>query len=410
MNIRPLYAYFTATGSWFLAFGLQSVLFAYLVTLVLNESAEKVGFAQMAYLLPGTLFILLGGSVADHYGGRRVALIGQALAATLALCLAITMWFTDLTYTLFVLFAIAMGCAQAIVTPARDGLLPLVAEGQIQRRVVQASMIQFGTQMVGLLLASLTDGLGAIVMLASQSAILSLGVIAYSKLSLPTKPAAALEISVAKQLRFMVVEGFKSVLRSPPMRMVVMQNVAMALFFMGSYIVTMPLLIREVYGGNAESLSWVNAANSLGLFIAILILLRYGDIKRQGRALVLSQGIGALILALAGFNWGFEILVITLFFWGTCGGVAMTMSRTIMQEHAPEDQRGRMMAFYAFSFMGAGPLGALLSGYLVTWFGPLAALQLSSVAMFIVSIIVFIEGHLWNLGRTPRSSIHPNDH
>jgi MFS family permease len=194
------------------------------------------------------------------------------------------------------------------------------------------------------------------------------------------------------------------------MRMVVMQNVAMALFFMGSYIVTMPLLIREVYGGNAESLSWVNAANSLGLFIAILILLRYGDIKRQGRALVLSQGIGALILALAGFNWGFKILVITLFFWGTCGGVAMTMSRTIMQEHAPEDQRGRMMAFYAFSFMGAGPLGALLSGYLVTWFGPLAALQLSSVAMFIVSIIVFIEGHLWNLGRTPRSSIHPNDH
>ncbi|MGA1758746.1 MAG: hypothetical protein ACO391_13445, partial [Pseudomonadales bacterium] len=48
--------------------------------------------------------------------------------------------------------------------------------------------------------------------------------------------------------------------------------------------------------------------------------------------------------------------------------------------------------------------------FLVTWFGPLAALQLSSVAMFIVSIIVFIEGHLWNLGRTPRSSIHPNDH
>ena len=114
MNIRPLYAYFTATGSWFLAFGLQSVLFAYLVTLVLNESAEKVGVAQMAYLLPGTLFILLGGSVADHYGGRRVALIGQALAATLALCLAITMWFTDLSYSLFVLFAIAMGCAQEI--------------------------------------------------------------------------------------------------------------------------------------------------------------------------------------------------------------------------------------------------------------------------------------------------------
>ena len=63
MPLKPLHAYFVATGSWFLAFGLQSVLFAYLVTLVLNESAERVGFAQMAYLIPGTLLILLGGSV-----------------------------------------------------------------------------------------------------------------------------------------------------------------------------------------------------------------------------------------------------------------------------------------------------------------------------------------------------------
>ena len=75
MPLKPLHAYFVATGSWFLAFGLQSVLFAYLVTLVLNESAERVGFAQMAYLIPGTLLILLGGSVADHFGGRRIAII-----------------------------------------------------------------------------------------------------------------------------------------------------------------------------------------------------------------------------------------------------------------------------------------------------------------------------------------------
>ena len=48
--------------------------------------------------------------------------------------------------------------------------------------------------------------------------------------------------------------------------------------------------------------------------------------------------------------------------------------------------------------MGAGPLGALLSGYLVTWFGPLVALRLSAGAMLIVSLIVFLEGNLWRLG------------
>jgi len=398
MPLKPLHAYFVATGSWFLAFGLQSVLFAYLVTLVLNESAERVGFAQMAYLIPGTLLILLGGSVADHFGGGRIAIIGQLLAALMAAGLALTMWLTELTYPLFILFAISMGCAQAILTPARDGLLPVVAGGMIQRRVMQASLIQFGMQMVGLLLASLTDSIGVLYMLAGQSVILLVGVMAYAKLDIVTPTTSQFEISFVKQLRFMVLEGFRSVVASRPMRMVVLQNVAMGLFFMGSYIVTLPLLIRDIYDGTAVSLSWVNAANSLGLFLAISVLLKLGDVQKQGRALIISQWFGSLVLVIAGFKFGFEVLVLNLFVWGMCGGVAMTMSRTIMQEHAPADQRARMMAFYALSFMGAGPLGALLSGYLVTWFGPLVALRLSAGAMLIVSLVVFLEGNLWRLG------------
>ena len=409
MPLKPLHAYFVATGSWFLAFGLQSVLFAYLVTLVLNESAERVGFAQMAYLIPGTLLILLGGSVADQFGGRRIAIIGQLLAALMAAGLALTMWLTELTYPLFILFAISMGCAQAILTPARDGLLPVVAGGMIQRRVMQASLIQFGMQMVGLLLASLTDSVGVLYMLAGQSVILLVGVMAYAKLDIVTHTTPQFEISFVKQLRFMVLEGFRSVVASRPMRMVVLQNVAMGLFFMGSYIVTLPLLIRDVYDGTAVSLSWVNAANSLGLFLAISVLLKLGDVQKQGRALIISQWFGSVVLVVAGFKFGFEVLVLNLFVWGMCGGVAMTMSRTIMQEHAPADQRARMMAFYALSFMGAGPLGALLSGYLVTWFGPLVALRLSAGAMLIVSLIVFLEGNLWRLGNVTTTHSADND-
>ena len=302
-----------------------------------------------------------------------------------------------------------MGCAQAILTPARDGLLPVVAGGMIQRRVMQTSLIQFGMQMVGLLLASLTDSVGVLYMLAGQSVILLVGVMAYAKLNIVTHTTPQFEISFVKQLRFMVLEGFSSVVASRPMRMVVLQNVAMGLFFMGSYIVTLPLLIRDIYAGTAVSLSWVNAANSLGLFLAISVLLKLGDVQRQGQALIISQWFGSLVLVVAGFKFSFEILVLNLFVWGMCGGVAMTMSRTIMQEHAPADQRARMMAFYALSFMGAGPLGALLSGYMVTWFGPLVALRLSAGAMLIVSLVVFLEGNLWRLGNVKTTNSAGND-
>ncbi len=143
----------------------------------------------------------------------------------------------------------------------------------------------------------------------------------------------------------------------------------------------------------------MNAVNALGLVITIFLLLKFGDILRQGRALLLAQGIGACVLASAGSGLGFYALMFSVFCWGLCGGIAMTMSRTIMQEQAPQDQRARMMAFFAFSFMGSGPIGAIFCGYLVEWFGPVAALTIASMLMLLVVAIVGLTSQLWNLGK-----------
>jgi MFS family permease len=376
---------------------MQSVVFAWLVTIILNETPDKVGLAQMAYLLPGTIFILIGGSIADQFGGRKIAMIAQCAAASIAAGLALAMALTSFTYDKFLVFAVCMGCSQAILTPARDGLLPLVADGQIQRRVVQASMIQFGIQMIGFVLASMADTVGAVMMLAVQSLILSIGAIAYYRLDVPLVKSARTQARILNQLVESITEGFRSVMASPGMRMVVLQNCAMGIFFMGSYIVTVPLLIREVYSGSSTELSLINAANSLGLFLTIVVLLRVGDIKRQGRALLVAQGIGALVLSAAAIQVSFITLMAILFVWGMCGGIAMTMARTIMQEQSDEHQRGRMMGFYAFSFMGSGPIGALLSGYLVTWFGPSITLAIASLSMFVVVVLVGTRSNLWHL-------------
>ena len=401
--IKPLNIYFIATGSWYLSYGMQSVVFAWLVTIILNETPDKVGLAQMAYLLPGTIFILIGGSIADQFGGRKIALIAQCAAASMAAALAVSMALTSFTYDKFLVFAVCMGCSQAILTPARDGLLPLVADGQIQRRVVQASMIQFGIQMIGFVLASMADTVGAVMMLAVQSIVLSVGAVAYFYLEVPLVKSARTQARMLNQLRASIIEGFRSVIASPGMRMVVLQNCAMGIFFMGSYIVTVPLLIREVYNGSSTELSLINAANSLGLFLTILVLLRVGDIKRQGRALLIAQGFGALVLSLAAIQVSFITLMGILFVWGMCGGMAMTMARTIMQEQSDEHQRGRMMGFYAFSFMGSGPIGALLSGYLVAWFGPSTSLAIASLCMFVVVVLVGTQSNLWHLSHKAKA-------
>ncbi len=399
-TMKPLHTYFLGTGSWFFAYGIQTVTFVWLVTIILRESPDRVGFAQMCFLAPASVLMLVGGSLADQYGGRRVAFYGQVAAASAPLFLTVMIVTDHLSYGTMIVFAIMMGCAQSLVTPARDGLLALVADGRIQRKVVQASMVQFGVQMLGFITAFFADQTGAVFILLIQAAALLLGAVAFHNLDVPFYPPATHKNhSLFKQITTSIIEGFHSVRASPPMRMVVLQNCAMGIFFMGSYLVTLPILVRELYDGSSPELSSMNAVNALGLVITIFLLLKFGDIHRQGRALLLAQGIGAFALASAGSGLGLSALIFSVFCWGLCGGIAMTMSRTIMQEQAPEDQRARMMAFYAFSFMGSGPVGAIFSGYLVGWFGPVLALTIASMLMLLVVTLVGLTSQLWNLGK-----------
>ena len=392
--MKPLHSYLVGTGSWFLAVGIQAVLFAWLVTMVLRESPEMVGVAQMTLLLPGTLLILVGGSYADRFGGRRMAVMGQSVAVAAPLILLGLIAMDRLTFGAMLIYALVMGCAQAIVTPARDGLLNQVAAGRVQRTVMLASLAQFGMQVLGFLVASLADRSGPGPILGFQALVLALGAWALHRVRPGTEePGAATPTALLQSMR----EGARTVLRQAEMRMVALVNVAIAVCFMGAYIVTLPLLVREVFDGSASDLGLVNGCNAAGLVTALLLVLRFGDVAHQGRALLLSLMFGAFVLAGVALAPNFAALLVILFFWGACGGVSMAMARTIMQERAPEGQRGRVMGISAFSFMGAGPIGALGSGFLVEEFGPQAALVIAGAGMACVVLVIGFRSSLWRM-------------
>ncbi len=392
--MRPLHSYLLGTGTWFLSIGIQGVLFAWLVTMVLRESPEMVGVAQMMLLLPGTLLILVGGSYADRFGGRRVAVAAQSAAVAAPLFLLALVVADRLTFSGMLVYAFVMGCAQAFVTPARDGLLNQVAGGRVQRTVLFASVVQFGLQMVGFLVASVGDFIGPGPILATQACILAAGVWAFRRMDVaPPVPVVADRPSLLQSVR----EGSKTVLSHAGMRAVVLVNVAMSTFFMGAYIVTLPLLVREVFDGSARDLGLINICNSLGLVLSLLLALRLGGFARPGRALLLGLLAGSVMLFTVALSPNFAMVLLTVFFWGASGGISMSMSRTIMQEQAPEDQRGRVMGFNAFSFMGAGPIGALGSGFLVDQFGPQAALMVASAGAAAVTVVIGFFSSLWQM-------------
>jgi len=227
----------------------------------------------------------------------------------------------------------------------------------------------------------------------AQSALLGVGLLMFVAIaphpSHASRPTTRLVASL--------LEGARTVFSSPSMRVIVLQNLAMALFFMGSFVVTLPLLVRDVFAGSSTDLALMNGVNSFGLLSSIFLLWRFGDVQRPGRALISAHIVGSLALASVGLVGEFMHAVAIMLIWGMCGGIAMAMSRTIMQEQAPPDQRSRVMSFYGFSFMGAGPLGALLCGLLVEQFGPQLSLIICASSMVAVMFALLLFSRMWGL-------------
>ena len=344
-----------------------------------------VATAQVGLLLPAMLFMLIGGVVSDRVGGQRVAVIAQSLAVIPPLYLATTLALDMLTFNTLLIYAVSIGTLQAFVTPARDGLLNHIARGNIQRTVSKATLAQFLVQMIGFSLASQASRIGGVPILLVQAAVVAAGAVALAKMEIPTiekKPSMGPWLSsMIKD----IAEGARTVWSDVAMRLVIIQNLALGICFMGSYIVTIPILIRDRYAGDSMDLGFVSLFNSTGLVITILtLLLVVRRINRPGLALLLAHGFGALILASGGFELSFSQFVLMIFLWGACGGIAMSMARTIMQEQAPENQRARVMSFFGFSFMGSGPIGALIWGFAIEALGAGPTLTLASLCMLTV--------------------------
>ena len=136
----------------------------------------------------------------------------------------------------------------------------------------------------------------------------------------------------------------------------------MGVFFGGVFLVLIPLAVRDLYHGGASDIASAYVMFAAGTLMSIAWLTQRGGARRPGRALVTTQftACAALLPISIGISiWGFYLCI---FLWGLSAGVAMTMSRTIMQEQAPSSHQARIMAALTLMTTGGGPLGAFITG------------------------------------------------
>jgi MFS family permease len=375
--------------------GIQTILLPWLVAVKLQESADRLGIVQMMTQLPGLFLILLGGLMADRLDARKILTGLHAAAAIPAAVVALFLHTGELTYSLLIVYALSMGVINAFVLPARDGILNRIAGEQLQRTVTVAMGLTFGAQLFGFTAARAADSYGAIPLLLLQSFILLSGVIAAWRLGpMPPRPV---EDSAGPKLA-QLTRGISVVWNSNIMRPAMLMLTCMSFFYGGTFMVLNPLIVRDIYDGTAIEISLLYSVFVFGTVTSTVLLVMAGGLRRQGRALLLAIIGGGLSLSIGLLEppfWGF---LTSIFLWGMGGGVAMSMSRTIMQENAPDDMRARVLAVFTLSNTGGMPIGALALGYFTEFFGILSALAFVILGVWISSALLWRFSNLSRIG------------
>ncbi len=385
-------AFNVAVAAWFGAWGLQMLLFTWMLVGDLGLGAEQIGIAQMAMMVPAPLFLLLGGAVADRHDRRRLLIGLHLLSGLIAAGLGIAVWAGHLSYPLVLVFAVAMGTIQAFVFPARDALLSEVSGPNMLKAVAGVTIVQLGAQSLGSASGGLVELLGTPRALLVQAAVVWVGIPALARIHnartpRPREPLRAREL----------LEGLYEVLGSPTLRAAMLLTAGIGLFFMGPYFVAFPVMLRDTWQGTPAQLGLLQATFPFAAVLGTIVLFWRGSMQRKGRALLLAQTGGATCVFLVSTGVSYRTALGIALLWGICGAVFLNASRTLFQEAAPESHRARVLSIYNLGFMGAAAIGLPLAGFLTRALGAHGTFRVSAIAMASFLCVVALTTNIRNV-------------
>ena len=324
----------------------------------LTGSATNVGITLFCQFLPMLLLGVWAGAVADRRDKRTMALVTQSLLALQAALLGALYLLDALTLPVVYGLSVVLGIAAAFDNPARRGfVIELVEPTEISNAMSLNTAVMTGSRIVGPALAAVLKGpLGVgwlfLINAATFTAILwPLLSIGTSRLH-PSARAARGGTPVRDALRF---------IGSDRRLLVVFVVFTVVGTFAFNYNVSL-LKISVVRFDSELMFGILLAATGFGSMVGSLIT--------AARARITTWwffGNGAL-LAVSGFclawsptNWAAIVLGVPMGF----GGAAFIASQTaIVQQEAPPDMRGRLLALGAVAFLGTTPIGAPITGWI----------------------------------------------
>lgn len=347
--------------------------------------------------MPGLLFLLPAGHVADRFDRRQIILVCYALQAlcTTALLLLARAGLHNVYAIYLVLFFI--GTARTFSGPANSALIPhLVPEEHFVNAVTWgATIFQFATiigpALGGILFSlplthfvpdTLLEGAGIVYVFTLGTLGWSIILIASMRTRSGRMEHRALSLKV-------VLAGFQYMGRSP----LLFGAASLDLFavLLGGAVALTPIFANDILHTGPRGLGMLRAAPAAGAVTMSLLMARYPFRRYAGILLFVCVAIFGAATVVFGLSRSLVLSLAALFIAGAADSISVIIRGSLLQLATPPEMRGRVSAVNSLFIGASNEFGEFESGLTAQWWGAVRATVFGGVGAMLVAGI-------WSIG------------
>lgn len=371
----------------------------------ISGSTLKVGFVGLAALIPLVVLGLYGGSIVDAYDRRKVLIVAQLGITTAGSAMAILALSGRTTVgLLYALIALQSGFF-AVHAPARRAVIPRMLPFELLPAANALGTLSMGTSLaVGPVLAGVLIDVAGYGWAYSVAALMTVG----AMLLLLTLPALPPEGSGMKAGFRSVVEGLKFLRSRPTLGMTFLADLFAMVLALPR--VLFPAMAALAIGGGATTVGILVGGIAAGTLAGGLFSGRFGQVNRQGRAIVAAVVLWGLFVAIFGVlvamapgpgpggsaNWVLWPATALMFGAGASDTVSSVFRTTILQVGTPDALQGRLQGVFIVVVAGGPQLGTVVLGAMANLTGEAAAAIIGGIAasLLILGVSIWQRGLL----------------
>jgi MFS family permease len=352
----------------------------------ITHKAIDLGYTGLVLFLPGLLFILPAGHVADRFDRRHVILVCYALQAVCSLLLLRMAWAG--IHEVWPIFALLflVGTGRAFSGPASSALVPhLVPQEYFVNAITWGSAIFQIANIVGPALGGVLFTLplhqrlhgASLVYLVTFGAILwFLALVG----SLHVRPGRMEHRAISREV---ILAGFHYVAETQ----VLLGSISLDLFavLLGGAVALMPIFAQDILHAGPRGLGLLRAAPAFGALTVSLWLMARPIRRKAGAKMLTCVAIFGAATVVFGLSRNLPLSLAALYIVGASDMVSVVIRSSMLQLATPPEMRGRVSAVNSLFVGASNELGEFESGLTAQWWGAVRAVVIGGVGSLVIT-------------------------